>query len=64
MFLVFLAIKVIPNQKNSKFLHFLNAYICLDLGQEESQKAWKILVIKFLALLRPVVLSDCLFSFR
>ena len=38
-------------------MHFLNAYICLDLGQEESQKAWKILVIKFLALLRPVVLK-------
>ena len=56
MFFGFLAIKVVPNQKNSKFLHFLNAYICLDLGQEESQKAWKILVIKFLALLRPVVL--------
>ena len=37
-------------------MHFLNAYICLDLGQEESPKAWKILVIKFLALLRPVVL--------
>ena len=53
-----MAIKVVPNQKNSKFLHFLNAYICLDLGQEESQKAWKILVIKFLALLRPVVLTS------
>ena len=38
-------------------MHFLNAYICVDLGQEESQKAWKILVIKFLALLRPVVLN-------
>ena len=52
-----MAIKVVPNQKNSKFLHFLNAYICLDLGQEESQKVWKMLVIKLVALLRSVVLS-------
>ena len=52
-----MAIKVVPNQKKSKFLHFLNAYICLDLGQAKKFFRSGILVIKSVALLRPVVLS-------
>ena len=52
----FLALILVLDKENPNFFDFLDPYTCPDLGQEESQKAWKILVIKFLALLRPVVL--------
>ena len=43
----FWAIILEPHQINPKFLHFLNALRCPDLGQEESQKVGSILVITF-----------------
>ena len=46
-FFGFWAIILEPHQINPKFLHFLNALICPDLGQEESQKVGATLVIKF-----------------
>ena len=45
----FWAIILEPHQINPKFLHFLNALRCPDLGQEESQKVGSTLVITFVA---------------
>ena len=42
----FLAIILVPDQKNPNFLDFLDPYTCPDLGQEESQKVGSTLVIK------------------
>ena len=35
----FLAIILVPDQKNPNFLDFLDPYTCPDLGQEESKKS-------------------------
>ena len=53
----FLAIILVPDQKNPNFLDFLDPYTCLDLGQEESQKVWSTLVITLVATLVPSVLK-------
>ena len=45
----FWAIILEPDKVKPKFLHFLNAHRCLDLGQEQSPKVWTVLVIKFIA---------------
>ena len=41
----FWAIILKPHHINPKFLHFLNAYECIDLGQEECQKVGSTMVI-------------------
>ena len=53
----FLAIILVPDQKNPNFLDFLDPYTCPDLGQEESQKVWSTLVITLVGTLVPTVLS-------
>ena len=53
----FLAIILVPDQKNPNFLDFLDPYTCPDLGQEESQKVWSTLVITLVATLVPSVLK-------
>ena len=53
----FLAIILVPNQKNPNFLDFLDPYTCPDLGQEESQKVWSTLVITLVATLVPTILK-------
>ena len=53
----FLAIILVPDQKNPNFLDFLDPYTCLNLGQEESQKVWSTLVITLVATLVPSVLK-------
>ena len=45
----FLAIILVPDQKNPNFLDFLDPYTCPDLGQEESQKVWSTLWITLLS---------------
>ena len=55
----FLAIILVPDQKNPNFLDFLDPYTCPDLGQEESQKVWSTLVITLVGTLVPTVLSRC-----
>ena len=52
----FLAIILVPDQKNPNFLDFLDPYTCPDLGQEESQKVWSTLVITLVGTLVPTVL--------
>ena len=52
----FFAIILALGQKNPKFLHFLNPYMCPDLGQEEYPKVWSMPLIKFVTALRPLVL--------
>ena len=54
----FLAIILVPDQKNPNFLDFLDPYTCPDLGQEESQKVWSTLVITLVATLVPTVLKN------
>ena len=58
----FLAIILVPDQKNPNFLDFLDPYTCPDLGQEESQKVWSTLVITLVATLVPTVLISDSFS--
>ena len=53
----FLAIILVPDQKNPNFLDFLDPYTWPDLGQEESQKVWSTLVITLVETLVPTVLS-------
>ena len=53
----FWAIILEPHQINPKFLHFLNALRCPDLGQEESQKVGSTLVIKFVVCYGAFVLT-------
>ena len=53
----FWAIILEPHQINPKFLHFLNALRCPDLGQEESQKVGSTLVIKFVVCYGAFVLK-------
>ena len=51
----FLAIILVPDQKDPNFLDFLDPYTCPDLGQEESQKVWSTLVITLVGTLVPTV---------
>ena len=53
----FWAIILEPHQINPKFLHFLNALRCPDLGQEESQKVWSTFWITLVETLVPTVLN-------
>ena len=54
----FWAIILEPHQINPKFLHFLNALRCPDLGQEESQKVGSTLVITLVGPQRPCILNS------
>ena len=60
----FLAIILVPDQKNPNFLDFLDPYTCPDLGQEESQKVWSTLVITLVATLVPTVLRFFVLKIR
>ena len=60
----FLAIILVPDQKNPNFLDFLDPYTCPDLGQEESQKVWSTLVITLVATLMPTILSSSISTYR
>ena len=51
----FLAIILVPDEKNPNFLDFLDPYTYPDLGQEESQKVWSTLVITLFAKLVPTI---------